>query len=631
MIFRIILLLVASLFSITSNAEEVIHSFHSDIEIQQNGDLQVTETITVSAEGAMIKRGIYRDFPTTYTDQQGNIKKVGFEVLSIKRDGENEAYHLKNRSNGIRVFIGQSDKHLTPGQYQYQISYLTNRQLGYFESFDELYWNVTGTDWVFPILHASATVTLPDSPMLDVFTVAQLNGYTGVQGSTETNYTATQLDQNTFKFETTEQLERREGLTIVVGWPKGVVEQPSSAETREYFIQDNLHSVIAAGGGFILFIYSILTWRRVGRDPKTGIIIPRYQAPADYSPASMRYVSNMGYDNKCFTAAVINLASKAALVIDNSSDGHFSLEKQNNPNISLAAGESALLDTLFSKTNSITVERGQHRLLSKSMAAHSKSLKNDYEKKYFVTNQKYLVPGILITIATAVGIFMNIPSEQVLTSTIAISLIVFIPLIVVVVSIKRFMQKKRKNKMHLFINVGFIAVMIGFMANSPIVSEKLMENAAWVVSICMVLMLLVNYGFHQLLKAPTLAGRKLLDKIEGFRHYLSVAEDDEIALKGQPTFSTDLYEKYLPYAIALNIENAWTEKLNQAISNGLVDTHYRQPHWYRSNNRDEHFSKALSSQLDSAIASSSVAPGSTSGSSGGSSGGGGGGGGGGGW
>lgn len=631
MVLRIILLLVVSFFSIASNAAEVIHSFHSDIEVRTNGDLLVTETIIVRAEGTNIKRGIYRDFSTTYKGPQGNIKKVGFEVLSIKRDGINEAYKLKNRSNGIRVYIGQSDKHLTPGQYQYQISYLTNRQLGYFDTFDELYWNVTGTDWVFPILQASATVTLPDSPILDSFAEVPLNGYTGAQGSTETNYAAIQSNHNTAKFETTKPLERRQGLTIVIGWPKGVVKQPSSAEARQYFIQDNLHSVIAAGGVCLLFIYYFLTWRLVGRDPKTGIIIPLYQAPKGYSPASMRYVSNMGYDNKCFTAAIVNLACKAALVIDNSSDGDFSVEKQNNADINLAAGESALLNSLFSKSNSVTVERGEHLLLSKSIAAHSKSLKSDYEKKYFVTNQKYLVPGILITMATAFGIFTNIPSESALTSTITLSLFIFIPLIVLVVSIRRIIVKKRKSKMQFFINVGFLAAMFGFMANSAVVSEKLMENIAWVAAIGMVLMLIMNYGFHQLLKAPTLAGRKLLDKIEGFGHYLSVAEDDEIALKNQPTFTTDLYEQYLPYAIALNIENAWTEKLNQAISNGLVDTHYRQPRWYRSNSHHGHFSQALSSQLDSAIASSSVAPGSSSGSSGGSSGGGGGGGGGGGW
>lgn len=130
-----------------------------------------------------------------------------------------------------------------------------------------------------------------------------------------------------------------------------------------------------------------MIWRLVGADPKGGIIIPRYQAPVSYSPVSMRYVFNMGYDNKYFTAFIINLSSKAALVIDNSADGDFSVEKQNNWDTSLAVGESVILDTLFSKSDSVTMNQEQHQLLSKSIAAHRKSLKKDYENKYFVTNQ----------------------------------------------------------------------------------------------------------------------------------------------------------------------------------------------------------------------------------------------------
>jgi uncharacterized membrane protein len=146
------------------------------------------------------------------------------------------------------------------------------------------------------------------------------------------------------------------------------------------------------------------------------------------------------------------------------------------------------------------------------------------------------------------------------------------------------------------------------------------------------LILLMNYFFHNWLKAPTLAGRKLLDQIEGFKHYLEVAEQDQLALTDQPAFTSNLYEKYLPYAIALNLENAWTAKLNRAIKNGVIERGYRQPAWYHGHrHHGNHFSDSLSNSFNSAISSSSVAPGSSSGSSGGSSGGGGGGGGGGGW
>ena len=133
-------------------AAEIIHSFHSDIDIRTNGDIYVTENIIVNSEGKSIKLGIYRDFPTTYTDARGRSIQVGFEVLSVSRYGEPEAFHIEDRTNGKRLYIGQSNILLSPGEYDYQIAYLTTRQIGFFDDFDELYWNVTGNGWNFPVL-----------------------------------------------------------------------------------------------------------------------------------------------------------------------------------------------------------------------------------------------------------------------------------------------------------------------------------------------------------------------------------------------------------------------------------------------------------------------------------------------
>ena len=99
------------LFVTASNclAEEVISYYHSDIEVLENSELLITETIRVKAEGREIKRGIYRDFPTDYRDDKGNRIKVGFDVLSVKRNGSPEPYHTQRHGNGIRVYVGDSD------------------------------------------------------------------------------------------------------------------------------------------------------------------------------------------------------------------------------------------------------------------------------------------------------------------------------------------------------------------------------------------------------------------------------------------------------------------------------------------------------------------------------------------
>ena len=111
----------------------------------------VTETIKVHAEGNKIKRGIYRDFPTDYEDKYGNNIRILFEVKEVLRNGLREPYHTERQSNGIRVYFGSSSYFLSPGDYTYAITYKTNRQIGYFDEHDELYWNVTGNGWDFDI------------------------------------------------------------------------------------------------------------------------------------------------------------------------------------------------------------------------------------------------------------------------------------------------------------------------------------------------------------------------------------------------------------------------------------------------------------------------------------------------
>jgi len=148
--------------------------------------------------------------------------------------------------------------------------------------------------------------------------------------------------------------------------------------------------------------------------------------------------------------------------------------------------------------------------------------------------------------------------------------------------------------------------------------------------------IVINLLFHQLLKAPTRAGRRLLDEMEGFRQFLEVAEREEMNFRNPPEKTPELFERFLPYALALGVEQHWMERF-AGLFLRLEERgeHYR-PVWYHGNNWQVqnlgNFSNALGSSLGSALSSSSAAPGSSSGSGGGgSSGGGGGGGGGGGW
>ena len=628
---RLMLALVLFMLPLQLYAAEVISAFHSDITIQRDGQLLIRETIRVTAENQQIQRGIYRDFPTRYQDELGNITLVDFELISVKRDQQQEPYRLEKRANGVRIYIGQQDVFLQPGDYQYQLEYRTDRQLGFFTDFDELYFNVTGNDWSFPILLASASVTLPEPVSSHSVT---LSGYTGKKGSTQQNLTHYPQLNNQFYFETTSPLDQFEGLTIVASWPKGIISEPDSTRKRQYFIDDNQHSLIAAGGFLLVFLYYAIAWYKVGKDPVSGVIIPLYQPPQGFSPATTRFISRMAYDKTCFTAAIVNLTIKGYISIQQNQKQQFTLQKLATGSAPLAAGESVILRQLFEQSEQITLSQKEHTRIARAISQHETSLRKDFEKLYFLTNSGLFMTGLALTVATIVFSFSLIPHDDILQATLMASVFSLTPFLIIGLQLWRALTRHKPFSIaSMVIQVVFLGLFFFILNISMAQIKPLLGLVAWPLTISLYLLIATNVLFQHWLKAPTLAGRKLLDRIEGFRLYLSVAEEDEIKLSGAPRFSSDIYQSFLPYALALGVDHAWSEKLERSIAAGLVQKDFQPPGflYYHSSHNHAGFADSLSSQLDSAISAASTAPGSSSGSSGGSSGGGGGGGGGGGW
>jgi uncharacterized membrane protein YgcG len=629
--YRLALVLLLTLAHVaTVAAQEEILNFHSDIQVQLDGSMLVTETIQVQAEGNKIKRGIYRDFPTIYKDRFNNRYRVKFDLQMVQRDGRSEPYHTESLDNGIRIYIGDKDVYLDNGIYTYTLTYTTDRQLGFFDTHDELYWNVTGNGWNFPMQRASARVTLPPGvPPEQIGTEA----YTGLLGSKDGAYDVQIDPDGGTVFNTTEPLSNYEGLTIVVTWPKGHIKEPGWKQQLKLFLEDNLAALVGTGGSLLLLLYYFLVWRAVGRDPEAGIVVPLYSPPKNYSPASMRFIRRMGYDDKAFGTAIVNLAVKGYLTISESSSGTFTLEKTGDQGVTLAAGEEALAAALFEKKKTkITLKQKSHSRIRKALRKHERSLKRDYEKRYFRTNSGFLLPGILVSIITVVACFLALPKGVgdvfalwLITWTIGITLLTY--------SIYKLWKGiGDRGSFSSTIAVGFFAVPFGVADVHEI--KWLIFGISLIYPFTLAMVLLLNFLFYDWLKAPTLAGRRLLDKIDGFRLFLSVAEGEELNFRNPPEKTPELFEEYLPYALALDVEQQWGERFTEVLKQAGTEEY--QPTWYHghswSHNNITGFTSAVGGALSSAISSSSTAPGSSSGSSGGGfSGGGGGGGGGGGW
>lgn len=421
-VMRRILAFILTLLCLAAGAQERIVDYAADIAITRDGALTVTETIVVQAEGASIKRGILREFPTEYTDRAGNKVRVPFDVVAVRRDGAAEPYALEALDNGVRIRIGHKDVLIPRGQHRYDITYRTGRQLGFFGNHDELYWNVTGNGWTFAIDRASARVTLPQP-----VPAAQLSAeaYTGPFGARGGDYTARVVDGGA-DYATTHRLPPHHGLTIVLTFPKGVVVAPSTLARASWFVQDNVGAGVALAG--VLAVWAFLYWRwdRIGRDPKAGPPFPRYEPPSMMSAAAVRFVDKMSFDSRCFAAALLGLGARGYLKIHQNEDV-FALERTGR-DVAFGTGEKAMADKLLGGSKVAQLQKKYDPSVYAAQKELSSALEHHYADVLFRRNRTPLVLAGLGAVATVVGAIVlrsSVPVVIVTAVVLAASLLLF--------------------------------------------------------------------------------------------------------------------------------------------------------------------------------------------------------------
>ncbi|WP_154721293.1 DUF2207 domain-containing protein, partial [Ciceribacter sp. T2.26MG-112.2] len=596
-----------------ASAAEVIRDYHADIVVAPDATLSVTETITVRAEGQEIKRGIFRDFPLYAEDAEGRRIEVDFDLVSVERDGEPEDYHTESISGGIRIYAGSAEVLLDPGDYTYTITYKTGRQIRYFDDHDELYWNVTGNGWRFPILEASANVVLPNGVR-----PTQTAYYTGYQGSTETNARYQQTPDGAY-FETTERLGIGNGLTIVVGLPKGAVSAPSSERATWWWLRDNINSILGLGGLGLVFLYYLRSWIAVGRDPEAGVMVPRWDAPDGISPALVNYIDNKGFSGEGWTAlsaSLIDLAVKGYVVLDDL-ERSITVHRTEKPvSGKLPAGQASLIAALGEPGDSLTIDKANGKRVQSVGTKFRKAIEKEHRGKYYQANTGYIFGGVALSVASlaALLIFGSLTEDTIGLMFAPIMIGIFLaifavrlgkgarrgaPLVVRIISI-----------IGLAI-IGFVALgMAAFTLLAIFIDFSEIHQLPALVGVGGIVLL--NGLFFVLMGAPTPTGRKLMDGIEGLRTYLTLAEKDRLNMQGAPKMSPQHFETLLPYAVALGVEKPWTRTFETWLASaaaGAAAASY-QPAWYHGSHPGDFGGRigGFTSSMASTIASTIPEP-----------------------
>ncbi len=547
--------------------KERIINYDVKIEVQEDRSAIITEFIEVYVGGGIIKRGITRELPVKRQLHDRTVS-MNYEFIEVVKDGEPEPFHKESTDRGIMLYLGQRDVMLEHGVYNYRIKYRATDQIAFFKDYDEIYWNAIGQKNQLAIEKASVSVYLPPGAGM-----VQESAYTGKLGATGSDYTVNE-DLGGIIYKTTKPLRPREGLTVAVGFQKGYVTPPS--------IFDKFGTLMLVILGFLTLIsYYIVTWIRYGIDPPTPASVPDWHTPDELSSASINYIQKGRYDNKSFTASIIDLAIKGYLKIESQEESGFLSKKKSFDLVSmrdigsgeeLPSEEKVLHETLFSIKDRVSVEGKYDKTIENTYAIHKANLQAQYDD--FINegnNGKLLWLPLLITIAVgALSAFILVRSAY-------------------------------AHSINLKVLFSFaVCGVIGFLL------------------------------YVYLIRQPTIKKLSLRSRIQGYKMYLEMAEKERLNILNPPDLSPSYFEAVLPYAFALGVEHKWSNLFKKILEHAQ----YR-PEWHNSSDHvqfSNHFGRDFSSNISRAATPPPPKGGSGGGSGGGGfSGGGGGGGGVGGW
>ncbi|MDZ7726283.1 MAG: DUF2207 domain-containing protein [Candidatus Campbellbacteria bacterium] len=600
-----------------AQSNETIEEFNTVLEIREDGVLEVEETIRyrfVSDD----RHGIYREIPKTYEENGEKYKLIipEFSVNSdtapnkIKREDSNSRYVLR---------IGDPNETISSGLHTYKISYTAENAVSFYEEFDEIYWNATGSEWDVPIERASFTIRLPEElPEDDI----QYDCYQGVVGA-ETQCDDITLISNSenetvsgVQFSAT-NLAPLEGLTGALGFPKGVV-----PETEKELAGISTASLFLMIGGLFtaliaFFWWAIAHWRKYGRDPEgRGTIVRQYDVPEDLSPAELGLMVDEKINSHDITAEIVYLAEQGYLHILSIpkkilffKNVNFYLLKMKEEDEGLKTHQQQILSSLFSSKYTLSGEEKESLLEKVSESSEIRGdrgkIKSKIESSLEITPIKDLKNKFYVDLKsikkelersmTEVGYFTQNPNEV----------------------------RKKYNLLFIlpFLAMFFLPFVFGLLDLNGSVGIALSLSIFFIL----IFMIAFVIFFANAMVQKTKKGVSVREHTLGLKEYLSIAEKDRLEFHFNPRNNPKLFEKFLPYAIALGVDKQWASELEDI---------YLEPDWYTDANRDSFTAGAFYSSFsgfDTAVSSSYSSPSSSGSSGGGSAGGGAGGGGGGSW
>lgn len=632
-----LLLLAAPIAAQEQDSTITIRSMDTELVVEPDGVVEVTEVIRLAFTGKW--NGLRRDISLQHNTAQGRRQKLDLEVVGVT-DGQGQKLRVENADaddswiRSLKIWIpGAHDAERTVF-IRYRVRNAVRfyyaadsagpswrRRLGFAAApapttdFDELYWNATGNDWEMPIESASARIVLPRgvAPM-------QWAAYTGYTGSTENNADV-QVDsaRGIVTFRSRQALDPGMGLTVAAGWAPGAVSSRPALAARRRAESMRLWPL---GLPLLVFALAFRNWRRRGRDPRARAIVVAYEPPGGMTPAEVGTLIDHQAEMHDVISTLVDLAVRGYIGIQETeqrkllgliknTDYIFHQRREREEWTELLPHESRFMTALFTHASAEEAWEDIRETFMEARRVHEAGGELDRE-------------AISARLATA----GHRPTSSVRLSALEDKFYTSLPGIrngIYEHLVDRGYYRERPDHVKSWWIGGGIAMLVVGLGGAAVAAETgLAWVAAGALAAAAVVSAIVLWVFGAMMPARTEAGARARESALGFREFLSRVESDKYR---RMITGPEMFEKYLPYAMAFKVEDRWARAFD--------DLFREPPDWYSGSGyghfRASEFSSRMSTLSSSAGSTMASSPSSSGSGGGGSSGGGSGGGGGGGF
>jgi hypothetical protein len=496
----------------TTQARDLtIQRFDETVTVNPNGTIEVTEIIEARFTGFW--HGIYRTIPVEYDTPQHLNYSLLLEPLSVTDDdGHALKYEQKREGRYLKFKISVPDAQDTTKTIM--LHYRILNAIRFSDDHDELYWNVTGAEWDAPIRTTSAKIELPDG-----VTGLHAIAFTGAYGSRESD-AQVETAGNIVQVSANRPLSYREGLTVVAGWDKGFVHPPSTAAKIALFFRSNWPLFLPVVAFFIMLW---LWWTR-GRDPERGSIAVQYEPPDKLTPGECGTLVDNEAAMRDITATLVDLAVKGYLTIEQKDESHL---------LGLSHSKEYIFHLKRPPTEWSAVRPHELEMLSALFDDGSiTSVKLSDLQNHFYTH----LPAIRTRIFDALmadGYYLHRPDTV------------------------------RQG----YIGAGIVIGILLFVFGGALGAATGVAHLTWVIAAIFTAGVICIFGWF--MPARTLSGARTFEKVLGFEQFLERVESDRLE---RIVKTPEMFEKFLPYAMALRCEKKWV-----AAFAGIA---MQPPQWY---------------------------------------------------